>query len=245
MRSWFARMPRHCTGYVWMVVAVGATTFVWLGASVQARRAVTQEPVRVERVIDGDTCQLADGRRVRLAGIDAPELAHGGRPAQYYALEAMETLKRLTQGLSVQLVPVGEGRDRFGRTLGDLRLPDGKRVSERMLAAGAAFVFWFSDLPRTEVERLLAVQRRAMAVGAGFWPRILALEAPRRPYVGNTASHRFHAPDCSDARKIRRSNRVLLPTQAQAFLLGYAPARDCSPWPLARNGSGGSGRIWN
>ena len=31
---------------------------------------------KVQRVVDGDTLRLADGRNVRLIGLNAPELAH-------------------------------------------------------------------------------------------------------------------------------------------------------------------------
>ncbi|KHK04300.1 thermonuclease family protein [Desulfovibrio sp. TomC] len=189
--------------------------------------------VRVDTVFDGDTCQLTDGRRVRLAGIDAPEMAHDGRPAQYYAGEAQALLLRLTRGVSLRFVGVGPERDRFDRLLGDLLLPDGTSVAARLVGEGAAFFFWFDDLPQDLAERLLSAQQRAMAAGRGAWPRLLALPRPTAPYVGNTASHRFHAPDCPDAARIGRRNRVVLPTLTEAFGRGFAPARDCTPWPVA------------
>lgn len=191
------------------------------------------EAVRVVRVFDGDTCQLDDGRRLRLSGIDAPETSHDGAPAQYFADASADLLARLTRGQALRFVPVGEGRDRFGRLLGELLLADGTSVGERMLAEGAAFYFWHADLPRTLSERALVAERRAMAAGAGFWPRILALPAPPGPYVGNAASRRFHAPGCPHAGKISPRNRVALPTLAEAFGQGFAPARECTPWPAA------------
>ena len=190
--------------------------------------------VRVAAVFDGDTCQLADGRRVRLAGIDAPEMAHDGRAAQYYAAAAAALLQRVTRGVPLQFVGVGPDKDRFGRMLGDLLLPDGASVAALLVGEGAAFFFWFDDVPAELAERLLLAQRRAMAAGRGAWLRLLALPRPAEPYVGNAASHRFHAPDCPDAARIGRRNRVLLPTLAEAFGRGFAPARGCTPWPEAR-----------
>jgi micrococcal nuclease len=190
--------------------------------------------VSVARVFDGDTCLLEDGRRLRLAGIDAPETSHDTQPAQYYAKEATALLARLTMGQPLRLVVAGEGRDRFGRVLGDLKLPDGASISERLVAEGAAYYFWHADLPNDLTERLLTVQRRAMATGLGFWPQILALPAQARPYIGNIASRRFHAPDCPDARRISPRNRVVLPTLADAFGRGLAPARNCTPWPIVK-----------
>lgn len=190
--------------------------------------------VRVAWVYDGDTCRLESGERLRLAGIDAPELGHDGAPGQYYAQESKTALLRLVRGVSLRFVGVGPGRDRFDRLLGELLLPDGTSVGERLVAEGAAFFFRFDDLSPALGERLLAAQRRAMAAGKGFWPRLLALPAPAAPYRGNAASGRFHAPDCPEGARIARRNLLLLPTLSEAFARGLAPARECTPWPVSR-----------
>jgi len=71
------------------------------------------------RVVDGDTLHC-DGGRVRLLGIDAPELPGHSRvdrdcaPGDPY--ESTESLKRgLGEGASVRIERVGT--DRYGRTL--------------------------------------------------------------------------------------------------------------------------------
>lgn len=191
------------------------------------------ETVRVAGVFDGDTCRLADGRTLRLAGIDAPETAHGDAPAQYYAAASAKALEALVAGREARLVRQGNGDDRFGRVLGDLVLPDGTSVAERLVASGAAFVFWHRDLDAALVTRLLAAQDRAMAGGRGLWPRLLALAPPPKPFVGNAASRRFHDAACPHARAVNPRNRVLLPDLRAAFAAGYAPARECTPWPPA------------
>ena len=214
--------------------AVRLAVFVLFGLLLLPRHGAAQATVVVSRVFDGDTVLLADGRRVRLAGIDAPETAHGSSPAQYYAAAATRELARLTRGAPLRFVPVGPGTDRYGRALGDLVAPDGTSVAERMLAAGAAFFLWNRDLPEGLAARFLAAQRQAMDAGRGFWPRILRLPPPPGGYTGNAASRRFHVPECPDAARIGRRNRVRLPDAATAFSGGFAPARECSPWPPAR-----------
>ena len=212
-----------------IVLVLAATATLW---RVTDRGAPKR--VRVAAVVDGDTCRLAGGDRVRLAGVDAPELAHYGQPAQYYAPESKAALSRLVRDVPVRFVGVGPGRDRFDRLLGELLLPDGSSAGERLAAEGAVFCFWFSDVPKELADRMLAAQRRAMAAGKGFWPRLLSLPAPSAPYVGNAVSRRFHAPDCPDGRRIARRNRASLPTLADAFGRGFSPARDCTPWPKDR-----------
>ncbi len=186
------------------------------------------EAVGVARVFDGDTCRLADGRVLRLAGVDAPETAHGKAPAQYYAAEATAAFSRLVAGKALGLVVSGDGGDRFGRLLGDLVLPDGTSVTEALLAQGTVFVFWHRDMAEADFGRLLALQRRAMGEGRGMWPRLLAGPPPARPYVGNANSRRFHAGDCPEAARISPRNRVSLSGLTQAFERGFAPARECA-----------------
>ncbi|EKO40833.1 MAG: micrococcal nuclease-like nuclease [Solidesulfovibrio magneticus str. Maddingley MBC34] len=210
--------------------AVLALVVICLIAAARAGRAA-DETVRSVAVYDGDTCRLADGRTLRLAGVDAPETAHDGRPAQYYAQQAKAALEGLVRGVPLRFVGVGPAQDRFGRLLGDLVLPDGRSVTETLLSRGCVFVFWHKDMEPAVFNRLLALQRRAIAERQGFWPRLLSLPPPAAPYVGNASSHRFHAPSCPDAARIGRRNRVALPTIGEALDQGYAPARDCTPWP--------------
>ena len=47
-----------------------------------------QEQVEVSYVYDGDTVKLADGRRLRFIGINAPEIGHHGEPNQPFAAQA-------------------------------------------------------------------------------------------------------------------------------------------------------------
>ena len=220
--------------------AVGLAVLVFCAFLWLPRHGAAQATVVVSRVFDGDTVLLADGRRVRLAGIDAPETAHGLAPAQYFAAAATRELMRLTRGVPLRFVPVGRGEDRYGRALGDLVLPDGTSVAVRMLAAGAAFFLWNRDLPEVLAARFLAAQREAMDAGRGFWPRILSLPPPPGGYIGNAASRRFHVPGCPDAARIGRRNQVRLPDAAAAFAGGFAPARECSPWPPARASEAGN-----
>lgn len=44
---------------------------------------------QVERVVDGDTLRLTDGRSVRMIGLNTPEKARAGKPAEPFALDAM------------------------------------------------------------------------------------------------------------------------------------------------------------
>lgn len=86
----------------------------------------------VERVHDGDTVTV-DATRIRLYGIDAPELAQaGGKASRSY-------LSSLVEGERVEVIP--RDIDAYGRTVAVLRLPDGRDVNALMVAAGHAWVY--------------------------------------------------------------------------------------------------------
>ena len=53
------------------------------------------ETSKIRYIYDGDTLRLNDGRKIRLIGINTPELAHDGKPAEAFAFEAKNTLKSL------------------------------------------------------------------------------------------------------------------------------------------------------
>ncbi|MFZ5425740.1 MAG: thermonuclease family protein [Thermodesulfobacteriota bacterium] len=87
---------------------------------------------RVENVHDGDTVTV-DGRRVRLHGIDAPELAQPGGE------RSREFLEALVLGRQVRVTP--KDRDDYGRIVGVVVLPEGLDVNAEMVKAGHAWVY--------------------------------------------------------------------------------------------------------
>jgi len=96
--------------------------------------------VRVVRTLDGDTVVLADGRHLRLIGMDTPEMGHDGDPNQPYAVAARDRLRRLlfTHGRHLGLRFDQERHDHYGRLLAHAFLPDGTSVSASLLRAGLA-----------------------------------------------------------------------------------------------------------
>ena len=128
----------------------------------------------VERAVDGDAVLLAGGERVRVLGIDAPEMKHPDPAVHALAEEARQELARAVEGRRVRVV-VGmpqEPRDRFGRLLAYLELPEpNPDVGERLVAAGLARPYP-SAHPRAELYRTRAAEARA--AGRGLWQPAVA-----------------------------------------------------------------------
>jgi micrococcal nuclease len=205
---------------------------LWLWAGLVSCAGAETLRVRVASVLDGDTLVLESGERLRLRGIDAPELRHGNDPGQYYGVESKKALTRLAAGKDLFLDRSEMERDRYGRLLGTARMGNGQELNLLMVEAGAAFAYPHrADRDSGLAERILAAQREAIRQGRGFWPRILGASPAPGGYVGSKSSLRFHRPSCPNAGKIKRSNRISFSTLRQAFEAGYAPARECTPWP--------------
>jgi len=100
--------------------------------------AGAQQQAVVTRVVDGDTVWLADGRHVRLLGINAPELAHDGRPEEPVARQAKVALRKLIAGRPIHLIVGRDSHDHYGRLLARVQLADGREAGVELLRAGLA-----------------------------------------------------------------------------------------------------------
>lgn len=191
--------------------------------------------VRVDKVLDGDTVVLTGGERLRLRGIDAPEIRHGSSPGQFHGRESKAALAALVSNREILVDRAELDTDRYGRMVGTARLLDGRIVNLLLVEEGAAFVYPHpTDRDDALAERLLAAQRQAISRGEGFWPRILGLPQAASVYFGTQATKRFHAETCTIGRRIKRKNIVVFSSLREAFDTGFAPARECTPWPTAR-----------
>lgn len=121
----------------------------------------------VKWVYDGDTLLLNDKRKIRLIGINAPEVAHHKKKGQRYGREATEKLRELLKRASykVRLERGEQKKDRYKRTLAHVFLPDGTDLSLWMLQNGFATLMTFPPNTRyitvyRKYERLAQKQKR-------------------------------------------------------------------------------------
>lgn len=96
-------------------------------------------------VIDGDTLRVVlDGRRerVRILGVDAPEVGHDGLPGECWGEEATTALRALVDSGEVTLVVRAQvdDRDRYDRLLRQV-LVDSVDAAAVLLANGDAVTY--------------------------------------------------------------------------------------------------------
>jgi len=119
------------------------------------------ETVTIARVVDGDTVELTDGRRVRYIGINTPE--HD----QPYFQEATEANRQLVEGKEVRLEFDQETLDKYGRTLAYIWV-DGMMVNEEIVKRG--FANAYTVPPNVKyAEEFRQAERAARDAERGLW----------------------------------------------------------------------------
>jgi endonuclease YncB( thermonuclease family) len=123
---------------------------------------------RVVKVPDGDTVYLKNGDRIRLLGINTPEVAHRNRPGEPGGEEAGEALRQRVLGQRVRLERDVEKKDHYGRKLAHLYDDDGANLNLWLVEEGLAFVFLHPPNLK-HAEAYLAAEARARAARRGLW----------------------------------------------------------------------------
>src|SRR5687768_6167377 len=121
----------------------------------------------VRFVIDGDTLEVTGAGRVRLLGIDAPELGSGFETPAPFAREARERLMSLAQNQWVRLEGDDQKRDSYGRALAYVFRTDGRMLNAEMLRAGLARVSARRSLRR--LGELRRAEEEAQRARRGVW----------------------------------------------------------------------------
>ena len=131
------------------------------GAATGDRQTAT-----VAKNTDGDTVRLTGLGSTRLIGVDTPEV-YGD--AECYGREASAFAERqLPPGTRVTYRLGAEPRDRYGRALAYVWLPDGRFFNLMLVRRGYAQVLTIP--PNVDhADSLLAAQRRARSEGRGLW----------------------------------------------------------------------------
>ena len=122
----------------------------------------------VVAVHDGDTITVRSTEtvKIRLYGVDAPELK------QPHGQASKQALSGLVYGKTIEVIP--KNKDRYGRTVAQIKA-DGVDVNNKMVALGAAW--WYTDYAKHDTIKQM-LQTEAQGKRAGLW----AEEHPMPPW---------------------------------------------------------------
>ncbi len=198
---------------------------------------------RVVGIVDGDTIDVLSATntqvRIRLWGIDSPE------PGQDFSGRAKELTSSLAFNNQVLVKP--HNKDRNGRTVAEIVLPNGKDLGQVLVGYGLA---WWERRYAPNDVALARLETEARAEGRGLWsgPNPIApwlwRSAPNKPnqapatgiaggggtianFVASRNGKVFHIGTCSAVLKIKPENRVLFGNMLEAQARGLRLAADC------------------
>lgn len=149
--------------------------------------AAPTEAHTVAYVIDGDTIEVAtpegETRRVRLLGINTPEVGRDGEPGQCGGEAAAELLEELLpEGAAVQLVSDrrADDEDRYGRLLRYVETEDGIDTGATLITEGYAYAWAPASEPTPErMDDYETATAAARDASAGAWANCPDLEESR------------------------------------------------------------------
>jgi endonuclease YncB( thermonuclease family) len=162
-----------CSALLRKASLVGAffVSAIWLGAA----QAFCPMPdglprAQVQKVVDGDTLRLKDGRSVRLIGLNSPELGRQNRSAEPFAEAARRRLQALVSASDgrVRLQVGRQAKDHYGRTLAHVYDARGGNLEAQLLAEGLGY--WLAVAPNLAlVECQQAAEHSARQARLGLW----------------------------------------------------------------------------
>jgi micrococcal nuclease len=122
----------------------------------------------VVEVIDGDTYKLSNGEKVRLIGINTPELDNPKSGPEIYGMEAYEFIKPLLFQQEVKIKYDEAKRDKYQRLLVYMYLKDGTFVNAMLVEKGYARIMKVP--PNVAYAKTFgALERQARAKKLGLW----------------------------------------------------------------------------
>ena len=139
---------------------------------------------KVVAVADGDTVSvLRDGTttvKIRLDGIDCPE------KKQAFGTRAKQFTSDLAFGKTVKVIE--KEKDRYGRTVGDIILEDGRSLNQELVRAGMAW--WYRHYAPKDTE-LEALEAEARAGKLGLWIDADTAAPPIPPWAWRKEKKKF------------------------------------------------------
>ena len=177
---WMDGISQGARKAVWRCLLLFSLSFVYVPHALAESVCSTEqydETSIVNFINDGDTLRLNDGRKIRLIGINTPELSHDGKAAEPFALEARNALKSLfKKDKSIALVHGKDRQDRYGRLLAHAFLSDGQNIQAILLKQGYANAIMIP--PNTQYASCyLEMESYARCNDKGLWNEANILEA--------------------------------------------------------------------
>lgn len=174
-----------------IILVVGAYTLRHNSRAMTQLSANAPGSYSINHFVDGDTIAInMDGavEKVRFIGVDTPETHKPNTPVQCYGPAAASYTASIIGHQRVRLVAdsLSTDRDRYGRLLRYVYLPDGTNLNEQLIKTGHAF--YYPYFPFSSSDKFSADQSAAKASGLGLWTSCTPIQTDAGGYVSNNAT---------------------------------------------------------
>jgi micrococcal nuclease len=198
---------RRRRNVVFALYVLAATVLIWLDHSpvrhIWQPKQRTSEQVSshdfekyhaktftVVNVVDGDTLDIdiPDGKydhtRIRLWGIDTPETKNPKTGVMYFGPQAAEFAEKLALGKQVVVyLEEHRTRDKYGRLLAYVNLPDGGFLNEVLLTEG--FAYADTRFRHSFYNKYKQLESVAQSGKKGLWEQVTTEQMPQWRQVKN------------------------------------------------------------
>lgn len=163
---------------------------------------------QVAHVYDGDTIILENGKRIRLLGINTPEIESRLRTEEPGGAAAQKWLQNKLQNKPVYLEFDQVKRDKYNRLLAHVFLSNGEHVNLALLQNGLAAVSIIPPNGRYS-DKLIQAQQQAEQSGLGIWSMPEYQPHPITQIANHTKGWQRFTGTPAAIRKSRKYTRLL------------------------------------
>lgn len=146
----------------------------------------------IKYYVDGDTIAVdmnGNTEIIRFIGVDTPETHRPNTPIQCYGPNAAAYTKSQISRFGkvrLQAEPLDTNRDRYGRLLRYVYLPDGTLLDEQLIQKGYGFAYL--SFPFSKKDQFAADQTAAQQAKLGLWGACHPLINQYGGYTSNPAN---------------------------------------------------------
>lgn len=191
---------------------------------------------------DGDTIRVKLGGReekIRFVGVNTPEVAKDGKPAQFMADDAKDFTEEILSNKEIYLEIDISDRDKYDRLLRYIWLEEpienpsiddvgSKTLNGILVKEGYAYANYYK--PDVKYHNYLKdLENSAQDKNLGIWSKKSTdeKELSDKPYLikGNKNSKVYHLPEWDSYEMVKEKNAVYFQTEKEARDAGFRPAK--------------------
>lgn len=214
-------------------------------ALISSNNSTSGEIATVKRVVDGDTIELSDDRRVRYIGIDTPEIVDPRKPIECFGREASDENKKLVEGKTIRLEKDISETDKYKRLLRYIFIGD-IFVNDYLVRQGFAHASTFPPDVKYN-EKFRQAEAEARENNRGLWAGCVnptnqtnntnptnginpSGQCVIKGNISTTGDKIYHLPGCGSYDKVvidESKGERWFCTEEDAVAAGWRKAKNC------------------